>query len=336
MANCQKLFTIFLEKLDIVDSKTEKMRKSKDRLISRIEDYFKTYRPTYTPAFYIQGSYKMGTSIRTKDDECDLDLGVYLTPKPDVTAVTVQQWVYDAVNGTTDATPLKKNKCIRIKYSAGYHIDLPVYVKEKDSKKVPELAIKSKGFEKSDARGVINWFNDAKKDKPQLVRVVKFLKAWADNVKSSMPPGLAWTILAVNNLKEKSDRDDIAIRDTLKAILSSLKQNFECKVSAEPYDDMFSDYSEEKKQVIKTAIQKFIDDATIAINEPNERKSSHTWQKLLGSRFPEGEDKEDTALSKLNELRDSIISKNARLSSAGVLGTFSTGVSAAAHTNFGD
>lgn len=336
MANCQNLFEKFLDKLDIIDSKTEKMRKSKDNLISRIENYFESNHPDYTPSFFIQGSYKMGTSIRTKDDECDLDLGVYLTPKPDVTAITVQQWVYDAVNGITDATPTKKNKCIRIQYSAGYHIDLPVYVNEKNSNKVPELVIKSKGFERSDARGVINWFKDAKKDNPQLVRIVKYLKAWADKVRTSMPPGLAWTILAVSNLKKKPERDDIALRDTMKAILSTLKQKFECKVPAEPYDDMFSDYSEEKKREIKEAMQKFIDEASAAINEPNEKKSSHTWQQLLGSRFPEGEDKEDSTLSKLNSLKDSILSKSARLSSSGILGTFANGVSAASHTNFGD
>lgn len=151
-----------------------------------------------------------------------------------------------------------------------------------------------------------------------------------------MPPGLAWTILAVGNLKKKPERDDIALRDTMKAILSTLKQKFECKVPAEPYDDMFSDYSEEKKREIKEAMQKFIDEASAAINEPNEKKSSHTWQKLLGSRFPEGEDKEDSTLSKLNGLKDSILSKSARLSSTGVLGTFANGVSAASHTNFGD
>lgn len=336
MANCQNLFEKFLDKLDIIDSKTEKMRKSKDNLISRIENYYKSKHPDYTPSFFIQGSYKMGTSIRTKDDECDLDLGVYLTPKPDVTAITVQQWVYDAVNGITDATPTKKNKCIRIQYSAGYHIDLPVYVNEKNSDEVPELVIKSKGFERSDARGVINWFKDAKKDNPQLVRIVKYLKAWADKVNTSMPSGLAWTILAVDNLKKKAERDDIALRDTIKAILASLNQKFECKVPAEPYDDMFSDYSEEKKAEIKTAMEKFIDDASVAINEPNEKKSSHTWQNLLGSRFPEGEDKEDSKLSKLNSLKDSILSKSARLSSTGILGTFANGVSAASHTNFGD
>lgn len=336
MANCQSLFTAFLDKLDIIDSKTEKMITSKDNLIEKIEKYFKDNHTEYSPSFFIQGSYKMKTSIRTNDDECDLDLGVYLQPKPNALASTVQQWVFNAVNGTTSATPTKKNKCIRLQYSAGYHIDLPVYVQDENSNEIPELAIKNFGFEKSDARGIINWFNEKKKDNPQLVRIIKYLKAWADNVPNSMPPGLSWTILAVNNQKKKDNRDDIALRDTLQAILKALKIKFECKVPAEPYDNMFSEYTEDKKKTIIDKIQYFIDEATKAINEPNEKKSSVIWQKLLGTRFPEGEDKEDKTLSELNNLRDSILTKSARVSSTGVIGALAAGVAGAAHTNFGD
>lgn len=336
MANCQTLFSKFLDKLDIVDSKTTSMRTSKDNLKDKIVSYFQKNHSEYTPEFYIQGSYKMGTSIRTKDDECDLDLGVYIKPKPDVTAMTLQQWVYDAVNGTTTATPSQKNKCIRVKYSTGYHIDLPVYRKDKTGDEIPELAIKNKGFEKSDARGIVEWFNGKKKDNPQLVRLIKYLKAWADNIRESMPPGLAWTILAVKNHKIKEGRDDIALRDTLKEILSSLEEKFECKVPAEPFDDMFEDYSIDKKAKIKGYIQKFIDDATKAINEPNEKKASRIWQKYLGARFPVGEDRDNESQSRLNSLRDSILSKTAKVGITGAFGALSSGVSGASHTNFGD
>lgn len=336
MANCQILFIKFLDKLDIVDSKTTSMRTSKDNLKDKIVSYFQKNHSDYTPEFYIQGSYKMGTSIRTKDDECDLDLGVYIKPKPDVTSATLQQWVFDAVDGATTATPSKKNKCIRVKYSAGYHIDLPVYRKDKTGDEIPELAIKSMGFEKSDARGIVEWFNGKKKDNVQLVRLIKYLKAWADNIRESMPPGLAWTILAVENQKKKDGRDDIALRDTLKEIFSSLEEKFECKVPAEPFDDMFENYSEDKKTKIKRYLQKFIDDATRAINEPNEKKASQIWQKYLGVRFPEGEDKDNESQSKLNALRDSILSKTAKVGTTGAFGAFSSGVSGATHTNFGD
>ena len=309
---------------------------SKDNLIAKIETYFQNCHPDYTPEFFIQGSYKMKTSIRTKDDECDLDLGVYVKPKPDVTAATLQQWIFNAVNGTTATTPYKKNKCIRVQYSSGYHIDLPVYRKDKSCDEIPELAIKSFGFEKSDARGVVDWFNGKKKDNPQLVRLIKYLKAWADNIRESMPPGLAWTILAVENQRKKDGRDDIALRDTLKAILAALKSSFECNVPAEPFDNMFSGYSDDKKKKIKESLQKFIDAATDAINEPNEKKASQIWQKYLGSRFPEGEDKENKAHSQLNSLRDSILAKTARVSATGSLGTTAMGVFGANHTNFGD
>lgn len=50
----------------------------------------------------------MGTTIRTRDDECDLDDGCYFIPKPNVTAATLQNWVFEAVVGTVDATPIQK------------------------------------------------------------------------------------------------------------------------------------------------------------------------------------------------------------------------------------
>ena len=80
----------------------------------------------YTPTFFTQGSYKLGTCIRTEDDKCDVDDGVYFKSNPDgVPGTTLQNWVFDAVNGVTDATPMHKKKCIRVNYVSGYNIDLP-------------------------------------------------------------------------------------------------------------------------------------------------------------------------------------------------------------------
>ncbi|MCQ2287140.1 MAG: hypothetical protein MJZ76_09775 [Bacteroidales bacterium] len=116
MANLNNLFKEFNEKLSVVSTKKSKMISSKDHLRTKIKDHFKANHPGYTPKFYIQGSYKLKTSIRTKDDTCDLDDGIYFDSNPDnVAGTTLQKWVKEAVDGTTDATPThKKNAFVLI------------------------------------------------------------------------------------------------------------------------------------------------------------------------------------------------------------------------------
>ena len=156
MANLDSNFQEFFSELQITDTKRQKMIASHNNLRKKIKNHFKANHPEYKPSFYIQGSYKMGTTIRTKEDECDLDDGCYFIPKPNVTANTLQGWVKEAVEGITDASPLHKNKCIRVQYTAGYHIDLPVYRKDTNSdEEHPELAVRHKGYELSDPREVV-------------------------------------------------------------------------------------------------------------------------------------------------------------------------------------
>ena len=100
MANSHSLFQQFNSNISIGSSKKEKMKNSKDKLRERIRKYFKNNHPEYEPKFYIQGSYKMKTAIRTKDDICDLDDGVYFFREPNGTSTTLQAWVKNAVDGS--------------------------------------------------------------------------------------------------------------------------------------------------------------------------------------------------------------------------------------------
>jgi hypothetical protein len=109
MANCQELFCTFNGEVSITSSKRNRLKDSKEALRKRIRKHFKEKHPEYEPKFYIQGSYKMKTIIRTKDDICDLDDGVYFFRQPDVTSTTLQGWIWDAVNGYT-STPAQHRK----------------------------------------------------------------------------------------------------------------------------------------------------------------------------------------------------------------------------------
>ncbi len=179
MADCHNLFLDYNKDLFITKTKRRSLIKSKDALRNVIIKHFKEHHPKYKPKFYIQGSYKMGTMIRTKDDECDLDDGVYFKREPDVTGTTLQKWVYEAVEGHTDGGQQHRKKCIRVIYAGDYHIDLPVYYQLKDedgNDKHPNLAVKNEDWEESDPKEFIEWYNDAKTE--QIVRLARYLKGW--------------------------------------------------------------------------------------------------------------------------------------------------------------
>lgn len=293
MSNCNNLFQTFHQDISLTKSKKDKMKTSKTELRSRIRKYFKENHPEYVPKFYIQGSDKMKSGIRTKDDICDLDDGVYFFREPDVTATTLQTWVKDAVDGYTDTPPEHRKKCIRNIFKNDYEIDLPVY--HKVDGKDYQLAIKNTGWENSDPKAMVEWFAGKKDAKGQLVKIVKYLKAWCDNIRNKMPSGLAMTILA-SNAKDKivyNDRDDITLTDTLKEMKKALESNFKCVVPAVPNDDLFNSYDESRKNRFLDALNEFVIDADKALRETNQLKASKLWKKHLGDRFPDGEDKND-------------------------------------------
>lgn len=297
MANCHHLFGEFNTEISLTSNKKTKMIASKDGLRERIRKHFKEHHPEYVPKFYIQGSYKMKTGIRTKDDICDLDDGVYFFRTPDVTETTLQNWIWDAVNGYTSTSPEHRKKCIRNIFSGDYEIDIPVYYKI-DGQEY-QLAVKNNGWEDSDPKALIDWFNNNKDANGKMIKVIKELKAWCDYKRNKMPSGLAMTILAMN-AKAKivlNDRDDILITDVLREIKKTLAQKFECIVPVTPKDNLFADYDSTRKNNFLVNLDTFLADAEAALKETNQLKASRLWQKHLGTRFPDGEDKNEQSNS---------------------------------------
>jgi hypothetical protein len=295
MSNCDKLFKDFNENLKITTKKKASLKTSKDALRKRIVDYFAKHHPKYKPMFYIQGSYKMKTTIRTKDDTCDLDDGVYFKSNPDnVTATTLQKWVKDAVDGVTEATPSHRSKCITVDYKAGYNIDLPVFVFDEETEEHPQLAIKNAGFRLDDPKEFIEAFEDALDSNKQLLRIVRYLKAWCDHKREKMPSGLVMTVLAMDHFLS-NDRDDVALKFVLIEIEKALKKSFTCKMPTTPKDDLLDDYDENRKSNFMSNLEAFIIDAKKAVDEKNNKAASKLWQKHLGSTyFPDGVDEDET------------------------------------------
>ncbi len=311
MSNCSNLFYDFNEDLKITKTKNENLMKSKNNIRDKIKAYFKENHPNYIPTFFIQGSRKIGTMIRTKDDTCDLDDGIYFQRNIGVTGTTLQSWVYAAVEDIASANVNHKAKCIRVNYAGNYHIDLPIYYFP-ENEDHPLLAVKNSDLEESDPKEFIEWYRRVKTD--QLTRIVKYLKAWGDNVRNKMPSGLAFTVLAERNYAI-DDRDDISLFETLKAIRNDLFVQFKCTMPTTPHDDLFADFDQNRIDNFFERLDAFIEDARIAIHEEeNQLKASKKWKKHLGERFPEGLD--ENIEEKENDLLEA-----ASLIAAGKAGT---------------
>ena len=299
MANCHNLFKKFHEnEISITGGKKDRMIDSKNALRRRIRKWFKENHSDYEPKFFIQGSNKMKNGIRTKDDICDIDDGVYFFREPDVTATTIQKWVWEAVNGYTETTPEHRKKCIRSIFAGDYEMDHPVYYKVDEQEY--KIAVKDNGWEDSDPKAVVDWFQKKKDSDGRLVRSTMYLKAWCDNKRNKMPNGLSMTVLA-SNAKDKivlNERDDITLKDILKEIKKALDIKFECIVPAAPHDNLFDSYDTTRKDNFLTNLQEFIDDAEKALKEENQLTASKLWRKHLGSRFPEGKDEKEQSDSK--------------------------------------
>lgn len=321
MANCNKLFIDFDNELNLTKSKRNSLQASRETIRDKIRSYFKKNHPEYPPHFWIQGSYKMNTAIRYKDDTCDLDDGVYFFKEPDVSGGTLQSWVYKAVEDITTTPPMHKEKCIRVIYKDDYHIDLPVYYKldKDDDSEHPSLAVRTNDYEKSDPKKFIEWFNEQRDDDGQLVRIVKYLKAWGDNTPNKMPSGLALTLLASECI-QYDERDDIALRATLIQIKNRLNTSWVLTMpDCCPDDsDLFNDFDQDKKDYIISMLDDFIRDANKAIDEEsNQLNASRLWYKHLGPHFPEGEDEDVDEKEKALRDKASAIASGAYTTSQG-------------------
>lgn len=283
MANCDNLFKEFDARIKLSSTKKDALRVSRNALREKVREKF--YQEGYETKFHWQGSFAMDTIIAPKDDDYDVDDGIYIQgeTEPQEKIDVLHRWVVEAAQGHTDQPPEDKNTCVRVFFKSGYHVDLVIYHKKVND--YPKLAHKSKGWIYSDPKQFMDWFNKKKDSDGQLKRIVRYFKAWADNLRGEMPSGLIFTILATNNFRF-DERDDIAFLTTLKAVQSSLNLMFVCYRPTLPHEDLFSDYSDTRKSYILARLESFVKSGEQAMNEVNQKDACAKWQRHFGDRFP--------------------------------------------------
>lgn len=287
-SDCTDEFLAFNEDLKVTKSKLKKLRRARRAIQDKLRIYFRELNGYTTPKFYIQGSSQVGTLIRNKKDFCDFDIGLYFFTEPPHKFETVQRHVKKALTGHTNGRIRLLEKCVRIKYSGDFHIDIPIYFTS--DKQNYYLGSKSNGWNLCDSKVFKDWVVKHTDSNGQLIRLIRYFKAWADNNSRKLPNGLAFTIWVINNY-EPDNRDDVAIVQTAASILKNLKSEYwraadwECIMPVEPHDNVLDNLDSDQKSSFNEALRQLIKDGTIALSSERKESALYVWKKLFGKRF---------------------------------------------------
>jgi len=289
MANLHSQFKKFEERISLSSTQRDLIVKRHSTLRTVITDYFKKKSGISIPDFFIQGSYKMNTMVQKKDGSFDVDLGIFFPQKPSLTPTTMQSNVLEAAKNQTTSGAQHLKKCIRVNYVGEFSADLPVYYQVGTNSQA-YIAVKNSDWIKDDPEKFVNWVNDNRKSKEigndgQLVRVIKYLKRWANLQSFKTPSGAALTVWVCKNFKASGDRDDDALSKTINEIHSSFWWTISCQCPVEPFYDLTSNLDSIQKDKFKEALGKLKDDAARALSSSDTSLAVSYWAKHLGDKF---------------------------------------------------
>lgn len=271
---------------------------NRERLLKRLKD-------TGSPCpqeFIKQGSYAMLTMVQDASNDYDIDDGVYFTQASlkgpnggDKAARDARQMVCDALQDSrfNKAPDVHKN-CVRVYYNYGYHVDMPIYrIREDDGDY--ELASGS-DWVHSRAADVEEWFNNANRTKSpdenngrQFRRVVRMLKKFAksrDSWKGQMASGFAITILTEERFVANKDREDTALRDTMRAIYNRLLCNLEVGHPVTPGAMVTNGPDDAKMKFFRDKLKEALDNlAVLDEADCTREKAMKAWDKVFNTKF---------------------------------------------------
>jgi hypothetical protein len=312
MANVQKYFEQFHQKIRTDYEMSQTLRDKRDIILNRISKHLADHgRPCFVKMD--QGSYRMKTGvIPIADLEFDIDVGLRFNfSEDDYDAKTVRGWVFEAVDGHTEKVE-SRGPCIRVTYKDGYHVDLVTYARWTDSSGTEQyrLAHKTDGWRPADPVGLLGIIREARKpyegteDKAtktdQFRRCVRYQRRWIDEEipreSTAKPTGLAFVLLAMQKLQPHLTwmglPDD---RAALEALAISAANTYGRLVAVKPtpeYEDMFGRLTDEEMSELKDRYAAMAKALREADEEVDPVVACQILQKVFGPDFPVPEPEE--------------------------------------------
>jgi hypothetical protein len=306
MANVQKYFEQFHEKVRIDYDMSDVLRDKRDILVGRINEHLtKNGRPVASPLG--QGSYSMKTGVKPIEElEFDIDVALRFGVKPeDYSATEVRRWILEAVEGHTDRVEDKK-PCIRVGYADGYHVDLVSYACWTDAAGQEQfrLAHKASGWRPADPPQLLEYVNTARKPfegtednetkTDQFRRSVRYLRRWDDEavpkVSSAKPTGLAYVLLCAKYLQPRlfvgGSADDRGSLHGLSGLCATFAGRLEARKPTPEHEEMFGRLSGEEMNGLKSRFGGLTEALRKADAEPDPVKACEILYGVFGRDFP--------------------------------------------------
>lgn len=273
---------------------------------------------------WLQGSYKYATLIKPvhKGERYDVDLGVYFEWDPkqqDAEPVPRQlrDWVQRALRtyqsrtpGLTEVVEPAKDRCSRAIYGQQFHIDTPTYHLDprRDRRRLAHL---SRGWEERDPKPLYQWFKTVAegKDRDQMRRLIRYLKAWAAvefrSAPDARPSSVLLSVLVADayttfgkqleRLWERPDDDD-ALAGVVRAMQERLLDSAKVPNPIDRNEDL-NRISAEHWDPFLSRLQTLVDAADAAQAATDEVTAALAWSQAFAFLMPLPDEEEVEVVS---------------------------------------
>ncbi len=312
MTNLQKQFEKFHREIKV---ETEELREKRDIIINKIKDSLNR-NGCPVPELFNQGSYIYGVGIKpiSNEQEYDIDVGLIFNIRSDeYSAKEVRMWVYDAIGEHTQNVE-EKGPCIRVRYQAGYHVDLICYSlsTDYDGHRKFKFAHKSDGWKEADPEKLKSYIKEARRPfensrdssgVDQLQRVVRYLKRWNDKAlpdeSEDKPVGLALLLLCIKHLitpifDSEGKSNDLEALRTIIGQIKSLSR-ISVKKPTPEYEDVFEKIGNDGMLSLIGRFKQLDESLFNALNESDLEKACKIIRCEFGNDFPLEKDEEKSA-----------------------------------------
>lgn len=302
MANIQKYFEQFNERIRTGYKYNFELKDKRDTLISNLKDHLHLDFDHFN-----QGSYGMGTGVKPEDGDFDIDVGIIFKESDNNVfncPYDIKNKVYMALQHQNRTVKIKR-PCVTVQYTSGekdkYHVDFAIY-KEDKSGRIHFARGKSPNdeelrWELAEPKDLVNkiknkFTNDA--EKAQYKRCIRVLKRWRSNrLNHKNLPSIAITVAAYYDFEpsfynnEKDNPNDVEALIKFLTKLDSAIYHKNILLPTSPYSNLLGNLTDAQAKDLRAKLRKLKDDLEEIRNE-NKRveDACKKMRKHFGQDFP--------------------------------------------------